>query len=120
VVGLNSGQGRDHYFNHFAVFAGGGVVGGRIIGSTTDDGGAVLDPGWSRNRPVANEDIAATIYSALGIDYTKKRYDDPFGRGFEYVPFAADGAWYPVIELFGRKTQERPKIQPRGGGRRIA
>jgi hypothetical protein len=121
-VGLNSGQGRDHYFYHFAVFAGGGVKGGRIIGTTTEDGGAVIDPGWSQNRPVANEDIAATIYSAMGIDYTKKRYDDPFGRGFEYVPFAAEGAWYPVLELFQSKRQieERPKIMPRGAGRKIA
>ncbi len=119
-VGLNTGLGRDHYFNHFAVFAGGGVTGGRVIGSTTDDGGAVKEPGWSQNRPAANEDIVATIYSALGIDYTKKRYDDPFGRGFEYVPFASEGAWYPVLELFGRKSQERPKIQPRGGGRKVA
>jgi hypothetical protein len=58
----------------------------------------------------------------MGIDYTKKRYDDPFGRGFEYVPFAAEGAWYPVLELFQSKRQieERPKIMPRGAGRKIA
>ncbi len=119
TVGLNPALGRDHYFNQFAVFAGGGVAGGKVIGSTTDDGGAVLNPGWSQNRSVANEDIAATIYSALGIDYTKRRYDDPFGRGFEYVPFASEGAWYPVLELFGRKIQSRPGITPRGGTGRV-
>lgn len=96
----NTGQGRDHYFQYFALFAGGGVKGGRIIGSTTDDGGNVKEPGWSQNRSVAVEDVASTIYSALGIDYTKTRYDDPFGRGFEYVPFASEGVWYPVLELF--------------------
>jgi Protein of unknown function (DUF1501) len=117
VVGLNQTQGRDHYFNQFAVFAGGGVVGGRAIGSTTDDGGAVQDPGWSQNRQVANEDIAATIYSALGIDYTKTLFNDPFKRGFEYVPFAAQGAWYPVLELFNRGIEpgeRKPKPGPRG------
>jgi len=97
---LTNGQGRDHFFQHFAVFAGGGIRGGRAIGTTTDDGASVREPGWSQNRPVANEDLAATIYSALGIDYTTTRHDDPFGRGFDYVPFASQGAWYPVLELF--------------------
>ncbi len=97
---LTQGQGRDHYFQHFAVFAGGGVKGGRVIGTTTPDGGNVADPGWSQNRYVAAEDLACTVYAALGIDYTKTRHDDPFGRGFEYVPFAAEGLWYPVLELF--------------------
>jgi uncharacterized protein (DUF1501 family) len=116
VLGLNQTIGRDHYFNQFAVFAGGGVVGGRVIGSTTDDGGAVLSPGWSRNRPIANEDIAATIYAALGIDYTKTLYNDPFKRGFEYVPFAAQGAWYPIVELLSRGI-EPPEREPRRGPR---
>ena len=100
VGALTSGQGRDHYFQHFAVFAGGGTKGGRVIGSTSDTGAVTQNPGWSQNRDVAAEDLAATIYSALGIDYTKTRHDDPFGRGFDYVPFAAEGAWYPVLELF--------------------
>ena len=117
--GLNNTQGRDHYFQHFTFFAGGGISGGRVIGSTTADGFAVLDPGWSQNRPVANEDIAATIYSALGIDYTTKRLDDPFRRGFEYVPFASEGAWYPVLELFTRDLKPRPRSTPRGSNRTI-
>jgi len=116
VEGLNPGLGRDHYFNQFAVFAGGGVIGGRVIGSTTADGGAVQNPGWSQNRNVANEDIAATIYSAMGIDYTKTLNNDPFKRGFEYIPFATQGAWYPVIELLSRGIEpidRKPK--PRRG-----
>lgn len=117
VEGLNQTLGRDHYFNQFAVFAGGGVFGGRVIGSTTADGGAVQTPGWSQNRPVANEDIAATIYSAMGIDYTKTLYNDPFKRGFEYIPFATQGAWYPVTELLSRGIEpidRKPKPGPRG------
>ena len=100
VGALTNGQGRDHYFQHFAVFAGGGTKGGRVIGSTSDTGTVTKEPGWSQNRDVAAEDLAATIYSAMGIDYTTTRHDDPFGRGFDYVPFASEGAWYPVLEIF--------------------
>jgi hypothetical protein len=50
---------------------------------------------------VRNEDISATIYSALGIDWTTVRRDDPLGRGFEYVPWAASEDRYgPVNELW--------------------
>lgn len=112
--GLNSGAGRDHYFQQFVCFAGGGVSGGRAIGASTSDGFSVQDPGWSEGRPVVNEDIAATIYSGLGIDYTKVLHDDPYQRGFEYVPFAAQGAWKPVKEVFQRSAApERPKLTPR-------
>ncbi len=120
---LTSGLGRDHYFQHFCVMAGGGVGGGRVIGSTNDTGSATREPGWSQNRNVANEDIAATVYSALGIDYTTTRHDDPFGRGFEYVPFAAEGAWYPVLEVFnterGRSNGSGSGGRVRGVGRRV-
>jgi uncharacterized protein (DUF1501 family) len=113
---LTVNQGRDHYFNHFSVLAGGGVAGNRVIGSTTADGRNVLEPGWSQNRYIANEDIAATIYSAMGIDYTKTRYDDPFKRGFEYVPFAKEGIWTPVLEAF--KSVRDSRGTGRGGGGR--
>lgn len=100
---LTNQDGRDHYFQHFAGFAGAGVTGGKIIGETTADGGAVKEAGWAANRPAQYEDVAATIYSALGIDYTTVRHDDPFGRGFEYVPFAAEGYWQPINKLFDKK-----------------
>ena len=116
---VNNQDGRDHYFQHSAIFAGGGVTGGRIIGETTADGGAVKEPGWSQNRAASYEDVAATIYSALGIDYTTVRRDDPFGRGFEYVPFASEGYWAPINELFGRSIPGRSPISERDSGRRI-
>ncbi len=101
VGDTNSQKGRDHYLQQFAVFAGGGVGGGRVIGRTDPGGAYIVDAGWERNRPVRPEDIAATIYSALGIDWTTVRYDDPFKRGFEYVPFAAsEDAYGPVNALF--------------------
>ncbi len=117
---LTNQDGRDHYFQHFAVFAGGGVTGGRVIGKTTADGGGVQEPQWSQNRPAQYEDVAATIYSALGINYLTIRRDDPFGRGFEYVPFANEGAWYPILELFSRSVDPRTPMGSRGSGRRIS
>ncbi|HZS06856.1 MAG TPA: DUF1501 domain-containing protein [Blastocatellia bacterium] len=114
--------GRDHYFQHFAVFAGGGVAGGRVIGETIDTGGAVKDPGWSQGRPTQYEDIAATIYAAMGINYMTIRHDDPFGRGFEYVPFANEGAWYPILEVFDRGFKSTPRVvpKPRETGRKVS
>jgi uncharacterized protein (DUF1501 family) len=100
VGNLNNQQGRDHYAVHSTFFAGGGVIGGRAIGGTTADGRFVDRPGWSQERAVGPEDIAATIYSALGINYTTTRRDDPLGRGFEYVPPTANWPAYPVVELF--------------------
>jgi uncharacterized protein (DUF1501 family) len=97
---LSAAAGRDHYQQQFCLFAGAGVKGGRAIGSTTADGSATVDPGWSRARDIVPEDIEATIYSAMGINWTTIRYDDPFGRGFEYVPFAKDDVYGPINELW--------------------
>jgi hypothetical protein len=101
VGALTGAGGRDHYFNYSALVAGGGVRGGRAIGSTTPDGAFVDNPGWSVGRPIYSEDFAATIYSAMGINYRTVRNDDPLGRGFEYV--ATTGTNYigePIAELF--------------------
>jgi uncharacterized protein (DUF1501 family) len=97
---LNGGGGRDHYLQMAVALAGGGVKGGKVIGVTDDRASKTVDPGWSGNRDIKPEDLACTIYSALGIDYTTVRHDDPVGRGFEYVPFAKDGVYKPVDELF--------------------
>jgi hypothetical protein len=93
-------RGRDHYFVHFALFAGGGVRGGQVLGQTTGTGEFIELGGWLQDRPVTSEDVAATIYSALGIDYNTVRRDDPLGRGFEYVPSTDVWPAYPVQELF--------------------
>ena len=100
VGNITSQQGRDHYFVHSALIAGGGVQGGRVLGKTTPDAAYVEDPGWSADRPVYAEDIAATIYSALGINYTTVRHDDPLGRGFEYIPTTGSYIGQPIVELF--------------------
>jgi hypothetical protein len=98
---INVTAGRDHYLQQAALFAGGGVRGNNAIGSTDNTGSATVDPGWSRARDIRPEDIEATIYSALGIDWTTVRRDDPLGRGFEYVPFASTQDLYgPINELW--------------------
>jgi uncharacterized protein (DUF1501 family) len=97
---LNGQGGRDHYLRNSVVFAGGGTHGGRVLGKTDATGAQVTEYGWSANRDVRPEDVTASIYSALGIDYTKMRTDDPLGRGFEYVPYAKDGGYAPIEELW--------------------
>src|SRR5262249_50304076 len=83
TVGSPTNQkGRDHYLQMSALFAGAGVHGGRVIGKTDDSGGTTTDTGWSRDVLIRPEDVFCTIYSALGIDYTTVRTDDPFKRGF--------------------------------------
>ncbi|MCS6884851.1 MAG: DUF1501 domain-containing protein [Acidobacteriota bacterium] len=97
---LNNQSGRDHYLQMSAVLAGGGVKGGRVIGKTSDDGAYTVEYGWQRNVLIRPEDVLCTIYSALGIDYTTVLSDDPFKRGFEYVPYAKDGLYAPIDPLF--------------------
>lgn len=97
---LNNQGGRDHFLRMSHVFAGGGVRGGRVIGVTDATGAEVLEYGWKANRDVRPEDVTCTIYSALGIDYTLTRHDDPLNRGFEYVPYASEGLYEPVRTLF--------------------
>lgn len=100
VGALNPQGGRDHYLRMSVAFAGGGTRGGRVLGQTDATGADVLEYGWSRARDIRPEDIAATIYSALGIDYTTVRHDDPLKIGYEYVPQAGAGVYGPIDELF--------------------
>ena len=54
--------GRDHWGEVQSILlAGGGVQGGRVIGSTDSLGGSPVD------QPVTPENLAATIYRSLGI-----------------------------------------------------
>ncbi len=64
--------GRDHWPHAFtALVAGGGVHGGQVYGTTTNDAGHVLD------KPVAPADLSATILHHLGID-PAQQYEDEF------------------------------------------
>ena len=97
---LTGAKGRDHLPQQFAFFAGAGVKGGKVIGATDATGATTADPGWSRNRIIKPEDIEATIYSAMGINWTTVRYDDPLGRGFYYVPNSDQDIYGPINELW--------------------
>lgn len=97
--------GREHYIHvHSGLFAGGGIRRGAVIGKTDDQGAQITDPGWSGGRAIYMEDVACTLYSALGIDWTKTVQNTPSGRAFHYVE-PASGTQYvkfqPVQDLFG-------------------
>lgn len=63
---INRDGGRDHHPRCFsAVLAGGGIKGGTIVGASDARG---FEPA---ERPVRPEDLSATIYQCLGIDYTQ-------------------------------------------------
>lgn len=98
---LNGQAGRDHFLTQSVLMAGAGIRGGRAIGATDAEGRNVAEPGWSGNREIRAEDIEATIYSALGIDWQKTYYDDPLGRGFSLVPTNQGIDYRPVSELWG-------------------
>jgi hypothetical protein len=98
---LNNARGRDHHPQQFAFFAGGGVRGGTILGATDATGSDVAEYGWSRQRYVYMEDVEATIYSALGIDWTYVRTDNPLHTRFEYVPGSLQDVYGPIHELWG-------------------
>ncbi len=100
---LNSTKGRDHYPYIFSgLLAGGGVKGGRAIGATDELGAGVQDIGWSRDRSIHVPDVVTTIYSALGIDWTKSLTNTPSGRVFRYADPEAigDTESYEIDPLF--------------------
>jgi uncharacterized protein (DUF1501 family) len=85
----NKNWGRDHWSTVFpAVIAGAGIRRGALYGATDKDGG------YATTQPVSPDDLAATIYHALGID-PHLRLPDSQGRPTAVV----DGE--PVLELFG-------------------
>ena len=83
---LTNIAGRDHYqYAMTGMFAGGGVQPGQVIGETDEMGAKITKPGWGQKRSVYMEDIATTIYSAMGIDWKKKVSGTPSGRDFYYI-----------------------------------
>ena len=87
---INPSGGRDHWPHCWtALFAGGGVKGGQIIGESDRTGAYV------RERPTTAGEVIATIYSTLGIDY---RTGISNARD-EHFPIVPEGA-KPISELF--------------------
>jgi uncharacterized protein (DUF1501 family) len=80
---INANGGRDHWPNVFSVaLAGGGIRGGQIIGSSDSLGE------YPRDNPVTPSDLAATIYTLLGIDPAHELHTSD-GRPVRVAP---DGA----------------------------
>ena len=86
----NATWGRGHWSTLFpAVLAGAGIRRGGLYGASDDEAAYPVE------HPVSPEDLAATIYSALGID-PELRLPDAQGRP---TPLIDHGA--PVEALFG-------------------
>ena len=88
-AGASRNDGRDHWpYCYTVLFAGAGLPGGAVIGSSD------RTAAYPREYPVSPEDIAATIYAALGIDPTTELHD---GQGKPYT--LATGR--PLPQLLG-------------------
>lgn len=99
--GLNESAGRDHYpYVMSALFAGGGVKPGRVIGSSDPTGSFITDQGWRHGRHMGIGDLAATMYSALGIDWAQRYTNTPSGRMYELVPTVRNGPAFEIDSLF--------------------
>jgi hypothetical protein len=83
---LNGVEGRHHYNEaYIGLFAGGGVKGGQILGRTDVKGEKVVEAGWRHRMQMKTENIYATAYSALGIDWRKEITNTPSKRIYRYV-----------------------------------
>ena len=83
---LNLVGGRHHYNQtYIGLFAGGGVKGGRIIGRTDATGENVVETGWRYGMQPKTENIYASVFSALGIDWRKEILNTPSKRAYRYV-----------------------------------
>lgn len=86
---VNTTGGRDHWPGVFsAALAGGGIRGGRVVGSSDSQGGLPAD------NPKDPQDVLATMYRHLGIDVTVN-YEDHAGRPHPVLPSGT-----PIDELF--------------------
>src|SRR5678815_5730839 len=82
---LNHMAGRDHHKYAFpAMFAGAGVKGGTVLGASDKDGNMCVDTGWDHKEQPRIENVVATMYSALGIDWSKAITNTPSGRTYTY------------------------------------
>ena len=80
--------GRDHWPGVMSfLMAGGGIKGGQVIGATDRRGGSIQE------RPLSPGDLAATVFSHLGID-PGAHWINPSGRP---VPLVETGR--PIAEL---------------------
>jgi hypothetical protein len=97
---LNNMAGRDHYNKCYPVlFAGAGVKGGRVLGRTDSGGAKCLETGWNRKEQPRMENIVASMYSALGIDWSKEIRNTPSGRTYAYVDPLGPHGYIPTDDI---------------------
>jgi len=90
---INPNLGRDHWPNCWSLaLAGAGIKTGQVVGASDAKGHDVVD------RVVTMGDLYATIYKALGIDWTKE-YMSPIGRPVKIANSLDDRTGEPVKEL---------------------
>jgi uncharacterized protein (DUF1501 family) len=90
---INPKLGRDHWPEAWSiVLGGGGIAGGRIVGATDERGAAVTE------KPVSTGDLYATVYKAMGIDWTKT-YMSPIARPVYIANGFDDTPGNPLTEL---------------------
>lgn len=86
---INPAGGRDHWPQCWSmVMGGGGIKGGQIVGASDEIGA------YPKDRPTTPADVAATLYSALGIPLTKE-LPAPGNRPVPVVDYSAR----PIREL---------------------
>ncbi len=97
---LNHLAGRDHHKHVFpALFAGAGVKGGLVLGASDSEGRTCAETGWKHKAQPRIENVVATIYSALGIDWSKEVHNLPSGRTYAYVDQLGANGIIPTDEL---------------------
>ena len=90
---INANLGRDHWPNCWSLaVSGGGIKTGQVVGASDERGYNVTE------RVVSMGDLYATIYKALGIDWTKE-YMSPIGRPLKIANSLDDRTGQPVEEL---------------------
>ena len=102
---LNGIAGRHHYNEcYLSLYAGGGVKPGRIIGGTDAAGEKVIDTGWKfKKMQPRTENLYASVYSALGVDWRKEITNTPSKRAYRYVDVLGATEFVPddeIAELF--------------------
>jgi hypothetical protein len=87
---VNAAGGRDHWPRAFSIaMAGGGMPGGTVIGASDATGESPAD------RPVTPADLAATVYTLLGIDPARTLFTTD-GR-----PVRINQGGIPLAEVVG-------------------
>ena len=106
---LNGVAGRHHYNQtYIGLMAGGGVQGGRILGRTDDVGEKAVETGWRYRMQPKTENIYASVYSALAIDWMKEITNTPSKRAYCYIdPLGATAKLAGAPQVWGVSAHYR-------------